>query len=91
MSIDHIEIVDGYTGETSKNKRAGKGVKTLAVGVGLTTEEWRHIEEDILTNLPGINRHELLCYIVREFVRKWDIGKRPKFKTKMELIPDDEF
>ena len=53
------------------------------IGVGLKHSEGERLK-DIAAEL-GINRHALLLYLVRDFIRRWDAGDRPETETRKVL------
>lgn len=53
------------------------------IGVGLRASEGERLKA-IAAEL-GENRHALLLWIVREFIRRYDAGERPPTETKNVL------
>lgn len=49
------------------------------VGVVLTAEELGQL--DSIAREMGVSRHKILQYAVRDLLRRWEAGERPRTKT----------
>ena len=58
-----------------------------AIGVGLTFAEGERLAE--MAAEIGVNRHELLLWTIRKFMKDWDEGYRPPTK-KVTITKLDE-
>jgi hypothetical protein len=54
-----------------------------SIGVGLKTSEGERLKQ--IAEELGTNRHGLLLWLVRDFMRRWDEGDRPPTETKRVL------
>lgn len=57
--------------------------KMMPIGVGLLHSEGERLKE-IAAEL-GTNRHKLLLFIVRDFMRRYEAGERPPTETRKVL------
>jgi len=53
------------------------------LGVGLRLSERARLDE--IAHELGVARHALLLYAVRDFIRRYEAGERPKTKTVKTL------
>ena len=53
------------------------------IGVGLKISEARHLSE--IAHELGVNRHQLLVWLVRDFFRRWSSGYRPPTELRRVL------
>lgn len=53
------------------------------IGVGLKDSEGKRLTQ-IAAEL-GVNRHALLLWLVRDFIRRYDAGERPETETRRVL------
>lgn len=69
-------------------KIKAKKEKLNPVGVALTAGELARLDE-IAKELDQ-SRHAVLLYAVRDFIRRYDQGERPKTKTETKTILDPD-
>lgn len=53
------------------------------IGVGLRASEGRRLTE--IAGELGVNRHALLLWLVRDFIRRYEAGERPETETRRVL------
>jgi hypothetical protein len=76
------------TADGRSRKKSDDPVKPL--GVGLKQSEGHRLTE--IAGELGVNRHQLLLFVVRDFMQRWDDGERPQAEdevikiTKKKLI-----
>lgn len=76
----NTEQAAGLFHVTDKTKAGGKDDKVTPKAVGVTISEYEKIKA-IATEL-GVKPHAVMLYAVRDFLRRWDAGERPKTKTR---------
>lgn len=54
--------------------------KIKPVGIGLKASEWQRLEE--IAGELGVTRHNLSMYILRDFIRRYEKGERPRTRTR---------
>ena len=67
-------------GRTEQKKKTGK-VTPKAIGI-------TDIEYDAIKNIAdelGVSPHAVMLYAVRDFMKRWEAGERPKTTTKTVL------
>lgn len=57
--------------------------RVKARGVGLRESEWNRLEE--IAGELGVTRHNLMLYVLRDFIRRYEAGYRPETETKTTL------
>lgn len=55
-----------------------------AVGVGLRASEWARLQA--IADELQVSRHELAMFIMRDWLKRYEAGERPKTRTKKELV-----
>mgnify|MGYP005812988095 CR=1 FL=1 len=63
-----------------KKQRVYEPGEVAPIGVGLTYAEGQRLTE--MARELGVNRHELLKWVLRDFMRRWDDGYRPETGAK---------
>lgn len=76
-----FQLKSGKPGRKKKNVYGPEDV--APIGVGMTFAEGARMTA-IATEL-GVNRHALLLWLVRDFIRRYDAGERPPTETKTVL------
>ena len=71
-----------------KKKRNYAPDETAPLGVGVTQAEGERLTE--IAAALGVNRHSLLVWIVRDFIRRYDEGYRPPTGTKTITVLKQE-
>jgi len=69
------------TKKTKRDKEHHDRVK--ARGVGLRESEWNRLEE--IAGELGVTRHNLMLYVLRDFIQRYEAGYRPETETKTTL------
>jgi len=60
--------------------------KVNPVGIALDPEELGRLDQ--IANELKQSRHAVLLYAVRDFIRRYDQGERPKTKTETKTLLD---
>lgn len=64
-------------------KKAQTESEPFPVGVKLSALELERLAQ--MAAEVGVSRHQLLQYAVRDYMRRWDAGERPRTKTETVL------
>ena len=80
------QIAGAFDSIIGDKKTKTKKGKVNPVGVALDAEEITRLDQ-IAKELDQ-SRHAVLLYAVRDFIRRYDQGERPKTKKETKIILD---
>jgi hypothetical protein len=70
------EKVNAAYGMIMGDPKKAKGNKTNPIGVLLTFDELARLEQ--IAAEVGVNRHVMMQYAIKDFIKRYDQGERPR-------------
>lgn len=81
--LDQDEMANLFKRTEPKPVEEGGKDRQKVRTVGMKTSEFKRIDE--IAQELGVKPHALMVFAIRDFIRRYDSGERPKTSTKTTL------